>query len=69
MYGCPLAKKRKTQDRQPQEPAPKRKAFLAHLDNSSMEECYETDGTEEMEERVEDEEDEEGQEEMRDRRR
>ncbi|XP_031436346.1 myelin transcription factor 1-like protein isoform X3 [Clupea harengus] len=63
VYGCPLAKKRKTQDRQPQEPAPKRKAFLAHLDNSSMEECYETDGTEEMEERVEDEEDEEDEDE------
>ncbi|XP_066571191.1 myelin transcription factor 1-like protein isoform X3 [Amia ocellicauda] len=63
VYGCPLAKKRKTQDKQPQEPAPKRKPFLARMDNSSVDECYETDGTEEMDEKEEDEEDEEDDEE------
>ncbi|XP_029452879.1 myelin transcription factor 1-like protein [Rhinatrema bivittatum] len=56
VYGCPLAKKRKTQDRQPQEPTPKRKPFVAKADNSSIDECYETDGTEEMDEKEEDEE-------------
>ncbi|KAJ8371624.1 hypothetical protein AAFF_G00306600 [Aldrovandia affinis] len=61
VYGCPLAKKRKTQDKQPQEPAPKRRPFLTRLDNSSMDECYETDGTEEdNEEQGEEEEDEAG---------
>ncbi|XP_061098116.1 myelin transcription factor 1-like, a isoform X4 [Conger conger] len=67
VYGCPLAKKRKTQDKQPQEPAPKRRSFLTRLDNSSMDECYETDGTEEVDEKeqedVEEEEEEEGEEE------
>ncbi|KAG5846808.1 hypothetical protein ANANG_G00118900 [Anguilla anguilla] len=67
VYGCPLAKKRKTQDKQPQEPAPKRRTFLTRLDNSSMDECYETDGTEEVDEKeqedAEEEEEEEGEEE------
>ncbi|KAJ8356164.1 hypothetical protein SKAU_G00189580, partial [Synaphobranchus kaupii] len=67
VYGCPLAKKRKTQDKQPQEPAPKRRPFLTRLDNSSMDECYETDGTEEVDEKepeeVEEEEEEDGEEE------
>uniref|UniRef100_W5NKX7 Myelin transcription factor 1 like n=1 Tax=Lepisosteus oculatus TaxID=7918 RepID=W5NKX7_LEPOC len=48
VYGCPLAKKRKTQDKQSQEPASKRKPFIVRMDNSSVDECYETDGTEEM---------------------
>ncbi|KAJ8353154.1 hypothetical protein SKAU_G00207210 [Synaphobranchus kaupii] len=59
VYGCPLAKKRKTQDKQPQEPAAKRKPLLTHPDNCSMDECYETDGTEEMDEKEEEEEEEE----------
>uniref|UniRef100_A0A4W3I092 Myelin transcription factor 1 like n=1 Tax=Callorhinchus milii TaxID=7868 RepID=A0A4W3I092_CALMI len=50
VYGCPLAKKRKIQDRQPSEPAPKRKPFLVRTDNSSVDECCETDGTEELDE-------------------
>ncbi|KAM4695472.1 myelin transcription factor 1-like protein isoform 5-T5 [Discoglossus pictus] len=53
VYGCPLAKKRKTQDNKPQEPAPKRKPFCTKADNSSVDECYETDGTEEMDEKEE----------------
>ncbi|XP_041420970.1 myelin transcription factor 1-like protein isoform X5 [Xenopus laevis] len=56
VYGCPLAKKRKTQDHKPQEPAPKRKPFLGKADNSSVDECYETDGTEDMDEKEEEEE-------------
>nr|XP_019607578.1 PREDICTED: myelin transcription factor 1-like protein isoform X2 [Rhinolophus sinicus] len=55
VYGCPLAKKRKTQDKQPQEPAPKRKAFAVKADSSSVDECYESDGTEDMDEKDEDE--------------
>ncbi|MEE6476704.1 hypothetical protein FKM82_011186 [Ascaphus truei] len=55
VYGCPLAKKRKTQDNKPQEPAPKRTPFSAKTDNSSVDECYETDGTEEMDEKEEEE--------------
>ncbi|KAM4771912.1 myelin transcription factor 1-like protein isoform 4-T4 [Rhinophrynus dorsalis] len=55
VYGCPLAKKRKTQDHKPLEPAPKRKPFSAKADNSSVDECYETDGTEEMDEKEEEE--------------
>ncbi|XP_069091960.1 myelin transcription factor 1-like protein isoform X3 [Pleurodeles waltl] len=56
VYGCPLAKKRKTQDKQPQEPTPKRKPFVAKTDKLSADECYETDGTEEMDEKEEEEE-------------
>ncbi|KAL4648981.1 myelin transcription factor 1-like protein isoform X1 [Arapaima gigas] len=57
VYGCPLAKKRKTLDRQPLEPAPKRKPYLTQeADHSSADECYETDGTEEAEEQELDEE-------------
>ncbi|XP_023680617.1 myelin transcription factor 1-like, a isoform X2 [Paramormyrops kingsleyae] len=63
VYGCPLAKKRKTQDRQPQEPSPKRRPTLMHADNSSLDECYETDGMEEVEEKELDEDDEEEDEE------
>ncbi|KAF6321481.1 myelin transcription factor 1 like [Rhinolophus ferrumequinum] len=55
VYGCPLAKKRKTQDKQPQEPAPKRKAFAVKADSSSVDECYESDGTEDVDEKDEDE--------------
>ncbi|XP_006882913.1 PREDICTED: myelin transcription factor 1-like protein [Elephantulus edwardii] len=58
VYGCPLAKKRKTQDKQPQEPAPKRKPFAAKADSSSVDDCYESDGTEDMDEKEEDEEEE-----------
>lgn len=58
VYGCPLAKKRKTQDKQPQEPAPKRKAFAVKADSSSVDECYESDGTEDMDDKEEDEEEE-----------
>ncbi|XP_073905182.1 myelin transcription factor 1-like protein isoform X3 [Castor canadensis] len=58
VYGCPLAKKRKTQDKQPQEPAPKRKPFAVKADSSSVDECYESDGTEDMDEKEEDEDEE-----------
>uniref|UniRef100_A0A5F9CIK3 Myelin transcription factor 1 like n=1 Tax=Oryctolagus cuniculus TaxID=9986 RepID=A0A5F9CIK3_RABIT len=58
VYGCPLAKKRKTQDKQPQEPAPKRKPFAVKADSSSVDECYESDATEDMDEKEEDEEEE-----------
>ncbi|XP_015213628.1 myelin transcription factor 1-like protein isoform X3 [Lepisosteus oculatus] len=63
VYGCPLAKKRKTQDKQSQEPASKRKPFIVRMDNSSVDECYETDGTEEMDEKEEEEEEEDEEEE------
>ncbi|XP_071398800.1 myelin transcription factor 1-like protein [Centroberyx affinis] len=56
VYGCPLAKKRKSLDRQTLEPSPKRNTYLDDMDNSTMEECYETDGTEEMDDREEEEE-------------
>ncbi|XP_061111063.1 myelin transcription factor 1-like protein isoform X2 [Conger conger] len=59
VYGCPLAKKRKYLDKQPQEPVAKRKPLLTRSENSSMDECYETDGTEEMDEKEEEEEEEE----------
>ncbi|XP_039111945.1 myelin transcription factor 1-like protein [Hyaena hyaena] len=63
VYGCPLAKKRKTQDKQPQEPAPKRKAFAAKADSSSVDECYESEGSEDAEDKEEDEEEEDSEEE------
>uniref|UniRef100_A0A8C7P1H3 Myelin transcription factor 1 domain-containing protein n=1 Tax=Oncorhynchus mykiss TaxID=8022 RepID=A0A8C7P1H3_ONCMY len=66
VYGCPLAKKRKTVDRQPLEPlevlepileplepASKGTPLITQMDNSTMEESYETDGTEEMDDREE----------------
>ncbi|XP_022417166.1 myelin transcription factor 1-like protein isoform X10 [Delphinapterus leucas] len=56
VYGCPLAKKRKTQDKQPQEPAPKRKPFAVKADSSSVDECYDSDGTEDGDEKDEAEE-------------
>uniref|UniRef100_A0A8C9VR45 Myelin transcription factor 1 like n=1 Tax=Scleropages formosus TaxID=113540 RepID=A0A8C9VR45_SCLFO len=59
VYGCPLAKKRKTLEKQSQGPPSKKGPFLARLDNSSMDECYESDGTEEMDEKEEEEEEEE----------
>ncbi|KFO31221.1 Myelin transcription factor 1-like protein [Fukomys damarensis] len=43
-------------DLQPQEPAPKRKPFAVKADSSSVDECYESDGTEDMDEKEEDEE-------------
>uniref|UniRef100_A0A3P8X8L2 Myelin transcription factor 1 domain-containing protein n=1 Tax=Esox lucius TaxID=8010 RepID=A0A3P8X8L2_ESOLU len=60
VYGCPLAKKRKTVDRQSLETLEKR-PLVAHMD-SAMEESYQTDGTEEMEEVDDREEVEEGEE-------
>ncbi|XP_037550903.1 myelin transcription factor 1-like protein isoform X1 [Nematolebias whitei] len=56
VYGCPAAKKRKSLDRQTLETSPKRSTYLDDMDNSTMEECYETDGTEEMDDREEEEE-------------
>lgn len=62
VYGCPLAKKRKTQDKQPQEPAPKRKPLAVKADSSSAEECYDSDGSEDLDEEDEDSEDAEDEE-------
>ncbi|KAK1333316.1 hypothetical protein QTO34_006857 [Cnephaeus nilssonii] len=59
VYGCPLAKKRKTQDKQPQEPAPKRKPFAVKADSSSVDERYESDGSDDTDEKEEDEEEDE----------
>ncbi|KAG9268822.1 myelin transcription factor 1-like protein isoform X1 [Astyanax mexicanus] len=61
VYGCPLAKKRKTHDRQPLEPVAKRKAFLTHAEPlQPMEDCYEAEAAvEEMDEKEEEEEEEE----------
>lgn len=56
VYGCPRAKKRESLDRQILETSPKRSSYLDDMDNSTMEECYETDGTEEMDDREEEEE-------------
>uniref|UniRef100_A0A671VWM1 Myelin transcription factor 1 like n=1 Tax=Sparus aurata TaxID=8175 RepID=A0A671VWM1_SPAAU len=58
VYGCPLAKKRKSLDRQTLETSPKRSAYLGDMNNSTMDDCYETDGTEEMDNREEEEEEE-----------
>uniref|UniRef100_A0A3Q2YHU3 Myelin transcription factor 1 like n=1 Tax=Hippocampus comes TaxID=109280 RepID=A0A3Q2YHU3_HIPCM len=55
VYGCPVAKKRKSLDRQTLETSPKKSTYLDDMDNSTMEECYETDGTEEMDDREEEE--------------
>uniref|UniRef100_A0A3P9MAQ2 Myelin transcription factor 1 like n=1 Tax=Oryzias latipes TaxID=8090 RepID=A0A3P9MAQ2_ORYLA len=56
VYGCPLAKKRKSLDLEPLETSTKRSTLLDDMDNSTMEECYDTDGTEEMDDREEEEE-------------
>uniref|UniRef100_A0A8B9H082 Myelin transcription factor 1-like, a n=1 Tax=Astyanax mexicanus TaxID=7994 RepID=A0A8B9H082_ASTMX len=70
VYGCPLAKKRKSQEKPPQEPATKQRAFLAMADGEvAMYEGYEEDAMDEGEEREleeeveEEEEEEEGDEE------
>ncbi|XP_070284724.1 myelin transcription factor 1-like protein isoform X8 [Myotis yumanensis] len=63
VYGCPLAKKRKTQDKQPQEPAPKRKPFAVKADSSSVDERYESDGSDDTDEKEEDEEEEDSEDE------
>ncbi|XP_030627014.1 myelin transcription factor 1-like, a isoform X2 [Chanos chanos] len=63
VYGCPLAKKRKTQEKQPQEPVPKRRPFLKTADDeASMYESYEPEAMDEMEEEKEQEEVEDGEE-------
>ncbi|XP_034419339.1 LOW QUALITY PROTEIN: myelin transcription factor 1-like protein [Cyclopterus lumpus] len=41
--GCPRAKRRKSLDRQTLETSPKRSTYIDDMDNSTMEECYETD--------------------------
>uniref|UniRef100_A0A3Q3VUD0 Myelin transcription factor 1 domain-containing protein n=1 Tax=Mola mola TaxID=94237 RepID=A0A3Q3VUD0_MOLML len=56
VYSCPLAKKRKNLDRPTPESSPKRSTYLDDMDSSTMEESYETDGTEEMDDREEEEE-------------
>ncbi|XP_057208458.1 myelin transcription factor 1-like, a isoform X4 [Triplophysa rosa] len=68
VYGCPLAKKRKTQEKPPQEPASKRRPFLTMADGElSMYESYAPETMEEGEEReqeeIEEVEEEEGEEE------
>ncbi|XP_056620614.1 myelin transcription factor 1-like, a isoform X3 [Triplophysa dalaica] len=68
VYGCPLAKKRKTQEKPPQEPASKRRPFLTMADGElSMYESYAPDTMEEGDEReqeeIEEVEEEEGEEE------
>uniref|UniRef100_A0A672P355 Myelin transcription factor 1-like protein n=1 Tax=Sinocyclocheilus grahami TaxID=75366 RepID=A0A672P355_SINGR len=62
VYGCPLAKKRKTQEKPPQEPASKRRPFLAMADGEpTMYESYEAmeEGEEREQEEVEEVEEEE----------
>lgn len=51
VYGCPQAKKRKRVDRQTPENYPKKSTYLDDMHSSTMEECYETDGTEDMDDR------------------
>ncbi|KAL7871698.1 hypothetical protein SRHO_G00066810 [Serrasalmus rhombeus] len=70
VYGCPLAKKRKSQEKPPQEPATKRRPFLTMADGeAAMYEGYEMDAMDEVEEREQEdleeevEEEEEGEEE------
>ncbi|XP_053444599.1 myelin transcription factor 1-like protein isoform X3 [Nycticebus coucang] len=63
VYGCPLAKKRKTQDKQPQEPAAKRKPFAVKADSASVDDCYDSEGTEDMDEKDEEDEEDEDEEE------
>ncbi|XP_071007152.1 myelin transcription factor 1-like protein isoform X3 [Oncorhynchus clarkii lewisi] len=55
VYGCPLAKKRKTQEKQPLEPAPKRRPFLTppdpEEDTVAIYPCYEPEPMDEREEK------------------
>uniref|UniRef100_A0A8C7VFU9 Myelin transcription factor 1-like, a n=1 Tax=Oncorhynchus mykiss TaxID=8022 RepID=A0A8C7VFU9_ONCMY len=55
VYGCPLAKKRKTQEKQPLEPAPKRRPFLTppnpEEDTVAIFPCYEPEPMDEREEK------------------
>ncbi|KAK1792922.1 hypothetical protein P4O66_001648 [Electrophorus voltai] len=53
VYSCPLAKKRKTQDRPALEPLAKRKPFLTHTEPQPMEECYEAVDEKDVEEEEE----------------
>ncbi|TRY96407.1 hypothetical protein DNTS_033277 [Danionella cerebrum] len=56
VYGCPLAKKRKTQEKPLQEPASKRRPFLTLADGQpAMYESYEPEAMEEEEEREQEE--------------
>ncbi|XP_051954957.1 myelin transcription factor 1-like protein isoform X3 [Xyrauchen texanus] len=56
VYGCPLAKKRKTQEKPPQEPASKQRPFLTMTDGeASIFESYEPEAMEEGEEREQEE--------------
>uniref|UniRef100_A0A8C2JKM0 Myelin transcription factor 1-like, a n=1 Tax=Cyprinus carpio TaxID=7962 RepID=A0A8C2JKM0_CYPCA len=64
VYGCPLAKKRKTQEKPPQEPASKHRPFLTMADGvPTMYESYEAmeEGEEREQEEVEEVEEEEGE--------
>ncbi|KAM9467041.1 myelin transcription factor 1-like protein isoform 1-T2 [Clarias gariepinus] len=67
VYDCPVAKKRRTQDRLPLEPMAKRKAFHTHTEQQPMDDCYHTamvvEKDEEEEEEAGDEEVEEEEEE------
>ncbi|XP_047677797.1 myelin transcription factor 1-like protein isoform X1 [Tachysurus fulvidraco] len=56
VYGCPVAKKRRTQDRLPLEPMAKRKAFHTHTEQQPMDNCYHTEIVEEKDEEEEEEE-------------
>uniref|UniRef100_A0A673VJ34 Myelin transcription factor 1-like, a n=1 Tax=Salmo trutta TaxID=8032 RepID=A0A673VJ34_SALTR len=55
VYGCPLAKKRKTQEKQPLEPAPKRRPFLTppdpEEDTVAIFPCYEPEPMDEREQK------------------
>ncbi|KAB5562078.1 hypothetical protein PHYPO_G00013850 [Pangasianodon hypophthalmus] len=56
VYGCPVAKKRRTQDRLPLEPMAKRKAFHTHTEQQPMDDCYHAEMVEEKDEEEEEEE-------------
>ncbi|XP_056282689.1 myelin transcription factor 1-like protein [Pseudoliparis swirei] len=56
VYGCPRATRRRSLDIQTLDTSPKRSTYIDDMDNSTMEECYETDGTEEMDDREQEEE-------------
>ncbi|XP_062862793.1 myelin transcription factor 1-like protein [Trichomycterus rosablanca] len=60
VYGCPLAKKRRTQDRPPLEPVAKKKAYHSHTEQQDMEDSYETEMVVEKEEEEEEDAGEEG---------
>lgn len=53
--GYPLAKKRKRVDRQTPDNYPKRSSYLDDMHNSTMEDWYDTDGTEDMDDQEEEE--------------